>query len=206
MSIDFFRFSHDEALYSLGEWTIFFLMWRIDDYNAGLVERCSNCYLPFGDVSEVFKQPSIRNCPVCFGTTFEGGYKARIVRPAIWNANAEEDKEQRRGEITRNSASVQSTSDFRLRVGDYLVRGDNKRWQMRSPAPTFLREGFATATPELNQMGSLYTQCDIEDESSVSYIIPIADDSSLTPQDILTIKSHYLPDFSEFEEIRGSLF
>jgi hypothetical protein len=206
MSIDFFRFSHDEALYSLGEWNIFFLMWHIDDHNAGLVERCSNCYLPFGDVSEVFKQSSVRNCPVCFGTTFEGGYKARIVRPAIWNLNADEDKEQRRGEITRNSASVQSTSDFNLRVGDYLVRGDDSRWQMRSKSSAFLREGFSTASPEINQMGSLYNQCDLEDKSSVSYIIPVSEDPNLTPKNILTIKSHYLPDFSEFEDIRGSLF
>lgn len=206
MSIEFFQRAHDQALYAYGEWTIFLLMWRIDDHNAGLVGRCTNCYLPFGDVSEVFKQPSIRNCPVCFGTTFEGGYKARIIRPAIWNINAEEDKEQRRGEITRNSSSVQSTSDFRLRVGDYLLRGDNTRWQMRSPAPAFLRSGFSTATPQLNQMGTLYTQCDIEDKSSVSYIIPVAPDPELTPEDILIPKTHYLPDFEQYEEIRGSLF
>jgi len=206
MSIEFFQRAHDQALYGYGEWTIFFLMWHIDDHNKGLVARCSNCYLPFGDVSEVYKQPSIRNCPVCYGTTFEGGYKARIVRPAIWNINASEDKEQRRGEITRNTSSVQSTSDFRLRIGDYLVRGDDTRWQMRSPSATFLRQGFSTATPQLNQMGSLYTQCDQDDESSVSYIIPIAEDPNLTPEDILVKRTHYLPDFSSFEDIRGSLF
>lgn len=206
MSIEFFQQSHDQALYGYGEWTIFFLMWRISDHKKELVARCSNCYLPFGDVSEVYQQPSIRKCPVCYGTTFEGGYKARIIRPAIWNINAEEDKEQRRGEITKNTSSVQSTSDFRMRIGDYLVRGDNTRWQMRSPAAAFLRSGFATATPQLNQMGSLYTQCDQEDESSVSYIIPISDDPELTPEDILSSSTHYLPNFDSFEDIRGSLF
>lgn len=206
MSIEFFRQAHDDALYAFGEWTMFFLMWRVEDHKKGLVDRCETCYEDYGDIAEVFKQSAKRKCPDCFGTTFEGGFKARIVRPAIWNLNAEENKEQSRGEVIKNTASVQSSSDFMLRTGDYLVRGDNTRWQMRTPAPAFLREGFNTATPELNHMGSSFSQCDREDEYSVAYTLPLSSNPAQTAEDILTIRAHYLPDFSSYEVIRGSLF
>src|SRR6478609_414109 len=38
------RMRHDEALYSIGEYAIFVLMWHIQDLTAGLVQRCSRCY------------------------------------------------------------------------------------------------------------------------------------------------------------------
>lgn len=207
MSVTFVRNAHDDALYMVGEWTMFFLKWRIEDHEKGLVARCQVCYLDYGDIAEVFKQPSKRRCDNCFGTTFEGGIKARLVRPAIWQPNTEEHAEQRRGEIIRNSAMMQSTSDFKMRVGDWVLRADGTRWKMRNPSTNLLRDGFETATPEISNVGYIYGQLDLEDDSSVAYDVPISGVSPVpTPEELLGTNTHYLPDFSAHEFINGPLF
>src|ERR1043165_6197117 len=97
------RYRHDLPLYTLGEYTIFYLMWTLLDFEAGHVTRCARCYSTSGTVANreanVYNQPSINRCPDCFGTTFEGGYRARIVRPALWSDNDESEKQDRRGTI-----------------------------------------------------------------------------------------------------------
>ena len=112
------RMRHDQALYSLGEYAAFVLMWHIQDFEAGLVTRCSRCYGENNLIAQVYEQPVENKCPVCFGTTFDGGYKAILVRPSIWDTNEEDFRLSARGEVIVQTASVQSTSDFRLRTGD----------------------------------------------------------------------------------------
>ena len=41
-----------------------------------------------------------------------------------------------------DEVSVESTSDFRLRQGDYVVRADNSRWRVNTPQRVTVRTGY----------------------------------------------------------------
>ena len=191
---------HDQALYALGEYAVFVLMWRVGDHQDGLVARCSRCF-PDGDlVAKVYKQALNAKCPECFGTTFEGGYKAILVRPSIWDANEEDYRIAARGEIATQTVSVQTTSDFRLRSGDYIFRSDGSRYQMRTMSSNELRTGFGTPGPG-SVVGYNYGTVSREDESSVAYLLPPAPEVvslRLSPAGWRAPQ-----DFSNMEEIRG---
>lgn len=203
MSLELVRDSHAEALYSFGEWTMFVLMWTSEDFEAGRVGRCTTCMVNDEIASKTYKQVPVERCLDCYGTTFEGGYRARLVRPALWSLNEPEFREQGRGDIKRHSATVQSTHDFQMRTGDFLFRADGTRWRMRQPASTYLHHGFQPAMPGNSSVGFIYGQVDREAETSVVYIIPPSKQELAT---ILNVWSHAPPDFSAYEVVRGPLY
>lgn len=165
------RYRHDQALAFYGENALFVLMWRLEDHEKGLVDRCPTCYVALGKIAEVYGQAAREKCSDCFGTTFEGGWKAKIVRLSLWDANEKDYREKARGETEVSTASIQAPSDFRLRTGDYIFRGDGTRWRMQTVSTNHLRTGFEMPSAARTAAGWNYGQCILEDESSVAYMI-----------------------------------
>ena len=199
------RARHDGALYRYGEYAVFVLMWTPIDFSKGLVDRCSLC---FGgkvaqSIAEVYGQAAQANCPVCFGTSFEGGWKAKLVRPSTWDDAEEQDLATRRGFVHPNTAAVQSTSDFRIRSSDFIFRSDGTRWQVRSTAGTNLVTGFGAATRERTITGYNMGQVALEDESSVAYLIEPTTEELRVLLD--APEQHSPTDFSDWEQIRGPI-
>lgn len=200
-AIDTERQRHAQALYTFGEWAMFALMWHIDDHLNGLVERCRTCYAG-SKVAEHWKQPEKNKCLDCFGTTFEGGFKAIIIRPAIFADTDEGEQVDRRGVVHSDDVSIESTPDFRIRSGDYAFRADGTRWRLRVPERVTLRTGFDTPTQVEHAVGYNNARAQLEDPTSVAYLIPPTD-ASLIP--ILGTQTRWPVDFSAYETIRAPL-
>jgi hypothetical protein len=193
---------HNEAIYHVGEWTMFVLMWHLEDFEAGRVQRCTACYTSYGRIAEAYQQPAKNKCPDCFGTTFEGGYRARIVRPSIFTDTDEDEKLDRRGIVSPDDVQIETTSDFRIRSGDYAFRGNGTRWQLRVPERITLRTGFGMPTQGMDAIGYNSARAQQENETSVAFLIPP------TPAEvaaILNVQSFFPKDFSTYEDIRGAL-
>lgn len=202
--IDQERSRHTEALYHFGEYAMFVVLWRIQDHEAGHVERCPKCYTAYGKTAEVYQQSARSECPECFGTTFEGGYRARIVRPALWDDTKDDHSpDHARGEIIRSTATIQTTGDFYLRTNDYAFRGDGTRWQVKAGAEVAVQTGFHQSSPASAVVGYTFANAAREDESSVAFVIPP------TPAELRTLLAPHRPlyphDFSDVEEIRAPL-
>lgn len=201
-AVDQERWRHDQAVYQHGEYVIFCLLWRIRDFQAGLVTRCSLCFVAGDKIAATYGQPTQERCVACFGTTFQGGYKALIVRPVMWNSTEETETESQRGITIVSKANVQTVSGFDVTNGDYIFRGDGTRWQLAvRDASDPLITGFEMQGA-LNNMG---TSMDAtrEDESSVAYMIP---PSTYDVQRYLDVsRLHFPTDFSDLEVIRAPL-
>ena len=52
------RMRHNQALYTIGEWCVFVLMWHITDFEKGLVNRCPTCWNQYGR-TEAFQQKGV---------------------------------------------------------------------------------------------------------------------------------------------------
>jgi hypothetical protein len=196
---------HDQALWTHGELCMFALMWTIFDFEAGLVGRCPTCFLAYGRTAEAYGQPAKQNCPDCYSTTFEGGYKAKIVRPAIWTHTAEDAVvTDRHGQSLSNTQSVQSTADFKPATDDYVFRADGSRWQIRDVGGAVLQTGFEFSSSTSQAVGFAMGRVVREDESSVAYLIP---PDPVTLRAILStpVGTRYPPDTSAVDEIRGPL-
>lgn len=202
-AVDQERMRHDGALWAFGEYAMFILFWNITDHERGLVARCSKCYAAYGKIAEAYGQPAVNECSRCFGTSFEGGYKAKIVRPSLWDFNLEDYKDSPRGEVLVASASVQTTADFRMRTGDVIVRADNVRWRMRSTGTNHLRTGFELPTGDRSALGYNYGQVIREDEDSVVYTIPPGPAEIRSSLDV--VGTRYPKDFATLEVVRGPL-
>src|SRR5690606_5610849 len=72
----------DDALWQLGELAALCLLWNIEDFKAGMVEKCTTCNSS-SRISDAYNQPGRNKCPDCFGTNVRGGYRALIIRPCI---------------------------------------------------------------------------------------------------------------------------
>lgn len=201
-AIEIERFNHDQALAQFGEYAVFVLLWTLEDFTKGIVARCSICYQN-DPIAETYGQSSKVKCSSCFGTTFEGGYKAIIVRLSMWDHNEKDDKLQKKGHIDLQNAQVQYTSDFRARTGDYVFRGDGTRWRIQSVATNHLRTGFMMTSNSRTPLGFNSAQVILDNEkSSVAYMIP-PDEETLRTID--RPRSIFLNSFPEIEDIRGSL-
>ena len=169
---------HDDAVNWYGEMTAFIQWWQVDDFVNGLVVRCSRCF-PWQDQTErriaaAFEQPTQEKCPVCFGTTFEGGYKAITYSPAIWAPGPESsDDIGRHGEHYVRGAQVQPSSIVKLRDGDTAVRLDGTRWRLASPLEGELSTGFGFHG-ELNEQMRSAIVANIQDPSTVDYMVNIS--------------------------------
>lgn len=193
---------HDDALWHYGELAMFCLLWSNQDHLDGYVDRCSTCYLANDRVASAYKQGDRNKCPNCYGTTFEGGYRALIVRPIIISDGDPGEVKTPRGISHPMGLTFESTTDFRVRAGDYLFRADGDRFQLRTPTVSQLRTGFATPHPSLDAIGYHLNQGHKEDETSVAYIIPPNEEEL---EEILTQEIRLPYDFSEHEDIRGLL-
>lgn len=201
------RQRHEQALYQIGEYAIFALMWHLKEFQAGLVGRCLRCTGTPGSkqsiIQDVYKQPTQNRCPDCFGTTYEGGYRALIVRPAIFSDTDESERQQARGVVNPEDLTVESTTDFRVRDGDYIFRGDGDRFQLRAPTRIQLRTGFGQTNQTNSAIGYNHARAAYEDpNASVAYDMPPSNDDIA---DIL-YRGRFAPaDFSDVEVIRGPL-
>lgn len=207
-AVDQMRYRHDQALYRLGEYSIFYLMWSLLDLEAGLVTRCATCYGTPGTiqnaVATVYQQPKINKCPDCFGTTFEGGYRARIVRPSMWADNDESEKLDKRGVVHPESVGVETTWDFRMREGDYIIRADGSRWRLpASPRRTTLRTGYDHPDQKHNSITYAQIQARFEEPGTVAYLLTPTD--KVTIHTVLTQRSYTPQSFPAIELIRAPL-
>lgn len=170
------RQRHIQAMYQTGEPALFVLLWKVEDFDHGYCVRCPRCRQGAGTVQgrveAVYKQPLTATCPWCFGTTFEGGIRAKIVRPAIFTDVDEDERKSGRGVVHPESLTVESTDDFRSRSGDFVFRADGSRWQLGLPARVQLRTGFQQPTQTLSSIGYARIPAAREDETSVAYQIP----------------------------------
>jgi hypothetical protein len=186
---------------------MFALMWHIQDFQHGLVDRCQRCFEggdgPDAAIARAYKQPTQNKCPSCFGTTFEGGYKALIVRPAIFSDTDESETFQARGVVHPNDLDVESTTDFRVRSQDYVFRASGDRYQLRVPQRVTLRSGFAHPHQSQEAIGYNHARASMEDpEASVAYLIP---PPTQTLTSLLATVGKTPPDFSQYETIRAPL-
>jgi hypothetical protein len=200
------RIRQNQAIYMYGEYVMFILMWHIQDLEAGRITRCSRCY---GDgttledrVANVYNQPTQQKCPTCFGTTFEGGYKARIIRPAIITDSDKDDANQARGVTHSMSLDVESISDFRIRSGDYMFRSNGDRFYLRTPARVTLRTGFYSPRQSNDSIDYNLARAGLEDRKAVAYDIPPPASSVET---ILSEVERCPTDFTAYEEIKADL-
>lgn len=166
------RANQDEAVTLLGEPTAFILWWHIDDFDANLVTRCSQCYTNTDGIAAAYGQPSTSRCDSCYGTTFEGGTRAVLYRPALWNAVDGSDSVQRKGVITTGSATIQTVSGFDMRDGDVAVRRDLSRWRLdRSSSGEFVT-GYGYEGSVSKEIRSIVSAT-LLDEASPGHLVPI---------------------------------
>lgn len=201
---------HNDALYRFGEYSMFVLLWKLRDFSAGYVARCTNCQVAAEaginqDILDVYKQSPEHNCPVCLNTTFEGGYKAKIIRPSLWDFSEDVEQDNRRGVINTAQAAVQSTPDFRMDVGDYIIRADGTRWNVQSLATNHLRTGFEYPMKSETILGFNYGRCVKEDPSSVAFEVAPKDPSIVRSILDLGPNTRFPVDFAAYEDVRADL-
>jgi hypothetical protein len=196
--------SHHDALYSHGEYAMFVLMWHPGDFRAGLVGRCQVCSAQSSRAFAAYEQPTRRRCPSCFGTTFEGGYRARIVRPSLWLDRTQDTVEGRRGEVRTSYLALETTFDFTLHAGDYIFRLGGDRYACAELDSPPVRTGFESPAEQL-YVGGVVDKVALEDPSSVAYAIPPTAaevDEALA----LAAGAHLVPsEPSPWEDVRGPL-
>lgn len=170
------RQRHIQAMYQVGEPALFVLMWKVEDFEAGYTTRCQRCRSAEDTITArieaVYKQPLTARCPFCFGTTFEGGVRAKIVRPTIFTDVDEDERKSARGIVHNESVTVESTDDFRSRTGDFVFRQDGSRWQLSTPTRVQLRTGYQHPTQQISSIGYSRITANREDTSSVAFEIP----------------------------------
>ena len=196
------RQRHIQALYSVGEYCVFALMWHEPDFTQGLVDRCQTCFKSYGKIAETYGQSSQFKCPDCFGTTFEGGFRAIIVRPAIFTDADDSEAFQARGVVHTQELSVESTPDFRVLNGDYVFRTDNSRYRLRTPGRLTLRSGFTYPWQRQTNLTYNHSRAALEDPTSPAYDIPFSKD---VLRGLLNIGPQQPANFSDFEIIRAPL-
>lgn len=167
--------SHDEVLYLYGEYAMFVMMWHVADFEAGLVARCSTCYATGGTnerIAAAYGGQSDRNrCPDCYGTSFEGGIRAKVIRPAVVSDLNTETSQGRRGEVTTDTVAAETSSDIFLRSGDYLFRADGTRYRCAEMSTLVVRTGFDVPDRD-ESVGGVIPSARLEDPASVAYMIP----------------------------------
>src|SRR5690606_25128539 len=112
----------------------------------------------------------------CFGTSFEGGFKALMVPPAIFSDSDDNETKHSRGVVTPQDLTIESTPDCRVRTGDFALRISGDRFFLRVPERVTLRTGFAPPTQTDTAIGYNHANAVQEDPTSAAYLIPPAYD------------------------------
>jgi hypothetical protein len=195
------RQRHVQALFAYGEPCIFTMLWKVEDYNAGLVALCPRCRVSgdtvWSKVESAYKQPVITNCTYCYGTTFEGGIRAQVLRPAIFSDTDEDERPSSYGVVHAEHATIETTEDFRVRNGDFVFRKDGSRWQLTNQQRLQVRTGYEQPTQRATSIGYARIEANREALTSVAYIIPPTADqlrALLTP-------SGNTPDYDIFPDV-----
>jgi hypothetical protein len=191
----------NEVLYRFGEYSIFVMMWDLSDFEKGYVRRCSKCYVAYGKVAEAYKQAANNNCTDCFGTTFEGGYRAKVVRPTIWVYTKDDEDPGRRGVVDQTGTTLQTTSDIRLHDNDFIFRADGTRWEIQQSNSLPIHTGFGRYANE-QLLANLSIQANKLNTTDTGFLI-----GPDTPTVIaaLNVVSFAPSNFSAIEDIRGPL-
>ncbi|MEU6362286.1 hypothetical protein [Streptomyces albidoflavus] len=199
-AVDQERLRHDQALHYIGEYALFCLMWTADDNAEGLVGECTVCAT--NRIAQAYGQATRNKCPGCFGTRFEGGFRALIVRPAIFTDSDDSQSFTARGVVAPEEVHLETTGDFRVHSGDYAMRATGERLQLRVPQRTTLRTGFGT--PHQREAATAYnlTRAAVEDQDSVAYLIP---PTTQELREILSRTGATPPSFADVEVIRAPL-
>jgi hypothetical protein len=202
------RQRHDEALLFLGEYAFIALMWHLVDFEMGLIGRCQTCYNTGNSINDqitaVYNQPTKYLCPDCYGTTFEGGIRALLVRPFMFADADESEKQDRRGSVHPQALSGETTWDFRSYEGDYVFRQDGTRYRvLTQPRRTTIRTGFAHPAQRQASLGYGRLSLGYEEPNTVAYIIPPSGESISAMLDITGLQQPI--DWSRVEVINGPL-
>ena len=160
---------HDDAVNWFGEMTAFILWWSLEDFENGDVTRCSSCYTTLGDITDVYQQSPESHCPNCFGTTFEGGYRALIYRPALWDTSDSSEEVKSRGFTYSSSCTIQTLTGIRFRDNDIAVRSDGTRWRVNQPRVRMVATGFGPNSSRSDLVGSTLSG-NLDDETMPSYL------------------------------------
>ena len=166
------KLRHNDALTWLGEMTAWICLWSVRDFQKGLVERCSVCYLPLGAIADTYKQVPSQSCPNCYGTTFEGGVRAIVYRPGLWDQVRAKEEVEKRGLAVRQTARVNIPSDLEMRDNDFAVRADGTRWKIEQPVNQGIVTGFASVSDWKRTVGT-YCESQLLDQTSIAYLIPV---------------------------------
>lgn len=167
---------HTEALYLFGEPCLFTMMWRAQDFEAGLVDHCHTCY---DRSAQAFRQAADSHCPDCFGTIFEGGVRAQILRPAIFADRNIERVDTIRGTVQIDQPMLETTGDFLMLKGDYVFRSDGTRYQTEQKGEAMVRTGHDQPGIGDSFRGTI-PMAHLEDPTSPAYIIPPDTDDLIT--------------------------
>ncbi|MET7363266.1 hypothetical protein ABZS76_33180 [Streptomyces sp. NPDC005562] len=194
------RLRHDQALHYIGENALFCLLWTARDHDAGLVDLCQSC--ASDRISQAYGQASRNKCPSCFGTRFEGGYRALIVRPAVFTDADDSQSFTARGAVAPQEVHLETTSDFRAHSGDYCMRATGERLQLRAPQRTTLRSGFGTPYQRESATAYNLARAAVEDPESAAYLIPPDTDGLI---EILSRTGSTPPSFTDVEVLRAPL-
>lgn len=124
-AVNFARTQVRDSLISHGEEAILLSLYREDDNIA----RCSRC------TNDVFTQGQ-QDCPVCFGTSFQGGIKDARRAWCVFTDHTVSEQYGQYGTLTPDQRMVQCEAFPLLVEHDWVVR--IKRW---SPAHTVLEVG-----------------------------------------------------------------
>lgn len=198
------RQHHLEALYAFGEYAMFVLMWRSRDFDAGLVGKCTVCQID--RIAQAYQQADQWKCESCFGTTFEGGYRARIIRPAIFTDRVTDTTDEApRGALHTDTVTIETTEDFTLRHGDFAFRYGDLRYQTEEKGVVVVRSGFDYPDDQRSIAGTI-SSARLEAHSAMAYTLPPDGDTlDEALRGHLVVTAHLPPDLAALEEIRGPL-
>lgn len=226
------RQRHAQALWQYGELMVFALMWRPQDIDLGLAQRCTRCYSPRqvisdlvpgtvpplgwptalneAQISAAYGQGSQYRCTLCYGTQVIAaqaaqvpGVRALLVRPAILTDTDQNQQRTAKGVVSPGSVAVQTTPDFRVHTMDYCFRSDGRRYQLSVPARTTLRTGFGSPWQAAASVSYNLASASLEDpKASVAYVIP---PSAADLASVLGTYTRIPADYAWFEQVNGPL-
>jgi hypothetical protein len=195
---------HSDALWAMGEAVMFVLWWGVRDFDAGLVERCALCWTGSRH-AEAWGQPERGNCPDCFGTGFEGGFRAKVIRPAILSDRTTDENYTSRGQLLTDAITAETTTDIYVRHGDVLIRSDNSRYSCSEMDQVVIRSGFAVADTEGTVSGTIQSANRLPRDDSGYLVPPLHDDQVSAILRTPFVGRHTPPDVTAYEVVRGPL-
>lgn len=194
-----------DALYAYGEYSIFVLFWTAYDLQNGLVNRCLRCTSDDSRAYRAYRQPTFQKCPDCYGTSFEGGWRAKVVRPCIWSDTNVETAQGNRGVFRTDNVSVETTADLSIHSSDIIIRYDNTRYHTDEPDPVIMRNSFSHPEDQRSLSNLITTAHRSDVNTSASYLIEPVRDAEVSALLNIPPNRHTPLDFSAFDQTRGYL-